>query len=44
MDIDAYIIDYKNDKILYATENSSFLMGNRLEDTMCTDCVTVIKL
>lgn len=32
MDIDAYIVDYKNERFLYATKNSSILMGNKLEE------------
>lgn len=32
MDIDAYILDYKNEKILYATKGSSLFSANRLED------------
>lgn len=32
MDIDAYILDYKNEKILYATKGSSVFSGNHLED------------
>ncbi len=31
-DIDAYILDFKNEKILYATRNCSLLMGSTLED------------
>ena len=31
-DLDAYILDFKNEKILYATRNCSLLMGNTLED------------
>lgn len=32
MDIDAYILDYKNEEILYATNGSSLFSGNHLED------------
>lgn len=32
MDIDAYVLDYENEKILYATKGSSLFSGNRLED------------
>ena len=31
-DIDAYILDFKNEKILYATRNCSLLMGSTLEE------------
>lgn len=32
MDIDAYVLDYENEKILYATKGSSLFSGNHLED------------
>ena len=32
MDIDAYILDYMNKKILYVTKGSSLFLGNTLDD------------
>lgn len=32
MDIDAYILDYKNEEVLYATKGSTLFLENHLED------------